>query len=91
MLYDMQSTRKPLFETSSFKIQKKGSRDESRANNFFKYSGPDQVTRWILATNGLRWIRDPLSFWKNPAHAMQSTANPGQLIEFYINAKCDDA
>jgi hypothetical protein len=45
MLYDMQSTRKSLFETSSLKIQKKGSRDESRANNFFKCLGPDRITR----------------------------------------------
>jgi hypothetical protein len=87
----MQNTDKPLFETSSFRIQKKGSRDQSRVKNFFAYSGPDDVTRWILATNGLSWIRDPLSFWKNPEHPIQSTANPGQLIEFYINAKCDGA
>lgn len=91
MLYHMQNTRKPLFETSSFKIQKKGSRDESRVKNFFTYSGPDQITRWILATNCLGWIRDPLLFWKNPEHPIQSTSNPGQLVEYYINARCDDA
>ncbi|KAM0714507.1 hypothetical protein Q7P37_009801 [Cladosporium fusiforme] len=88
-LYTMQQDKERPSRSSTYRIQKRGAREKARIENFFAYAGPDTTTRWILATNSLQWTRHPLSFWCPPGHAVQCTARPGELIKFYINARCD--
>jgi len=89
-LYSRQQNSKEMFRGSKYKIQKRGARDRCRVEKFSTYSGPDDTTRWILASYSLQWTRDPLSFWQPPSHAVKSVAPPGELIKFYINANCED-
>lgn len=87
----MQRAQPTLFQASTFKIQKRGSREKARIENFAKYLGPDAQTKVVLAANLERWTREPLLFWSNPVHPMRSRSPSGQLVEFYMNARCDDA
>jgi len=91
VLYTMQQDKKKCSKSSDYRVHKRGARDNSRIENFSTYAGPDTTTRWVLLKNGIQWTKSPLSFWKPPGHAVQCTAGAGELIKFYINAKCDDA
>ncbi|KAK6421853.1 hypothetical protein LTR95_016761, partial [Oleoguttula sp. CCFEE 5521] len=90
-LHDMQVARPRCFGASRFKIQRLGSREAARIPKFFKYSGPDLQTLRVLTINTRRWTQDPLSFWLNPSHPILSATSSGQMVEFYMNAQCDDA
>jgi hypothetical protein len=87
----MQQDKEGGPKSSKYRIQKRGARDKSRIANFFTYKGPDTTTRWVLLNNSVRWMNDPQSFWEPPGHAVQCIAHPGELIKFYVNARCDDA
>lgn len=86
----MQKDKKTCSKSSTYTIQKRGARDSSRVEKFSTYTWPDPTTRWILATSSVQWTQNPLSFWTPPGQPVESRATPGELIKFYINAKCED-
>ena len=93
-LHALQQANPGRWRAFKFKIQKRGVHDQNRKDKLSKYNGPDQLTCRTLASNARDWIDRPCTFWSHSQRSVNSGSGihpSGQLVEFYINAMCDDA
>jgi hypothetical protein len=90
-LHEMQGESPELFAALRFKIGMKGEQEHSRVKHFGSYKGPDATTCQILEARFHYWAIEPHTFWNNPAHVIQGSSAPGDLIAIYISARSDDS
>lgn len=93
-LHTLQQAEPSRFQRSKFKINKRGSREQSRIRNFISYLGPDSMTRKLLERHAIAWTQDPSAFWSNSELDRNVASSPcpqAQLVEVYVKAKCGDA
>ena len=90
-LYNLQHKQPRILQSSKYKIQKKGHREQSRIKHYFNYGGPDHATTRLLAANAQKWTADPNAFWSHSIQVSPGSCPQSELITFYLKAQCDDA